>query len=285
MKGRDDRDALTAQAARAERAEPVERVFVPTVLAYAPREKARELLRRAFSRRRAHLTVVRTAKDADAALRRKLTDAVIVDVGQPADDTWAVATLARELPSIPFFALSAMRPADTGVLSRCTALDFADLLAEGIDDTLLRELVLPQAFSVRFAAALRGAYADLGLVSPLQRPAWEFIVSAGGRPVHTEEIAEALAVTREHLSRSFSAAGAPNLKRVIDLVRLIAAAELSKNAAYDLADVAAVLEFASPSHLANTAQRVAGIRAASLTRLRTQDLLARFQQGRTRSRR
>ena len=32
---------------------------------------------------------------------------------------------------------------------------------------------------------------------------------------------------------------------------------------YDLADVAVMLEFASPSHLANTAERVAGIRAAS----------------------
>ena len=275
---------MDGREVRAEHAEPVERAFLPTVLAYAPREKARELVRRAFSRRRAHLTVVRTAKDADAALRRALHDAVLVDVGQPTDDTWAVAALARELPSIPFFALSAMRPADAGVLARCAALDFADLLAEGVDDAVLRELVMPQAFSVRFAAALRGAHAELELQAPLQRQAWEFIVSAGGRLVRTEEIADALGVTREHLSRSFAADGAPNLKRVIDLVRLISAAELSKNAAYDLTDVSTVLAFASPSHLANTAQRVAGIRAASLTRLRTQDLLARFQQGRTRSR-
>src|SRR5512140_1511203 len=103
---------MNGRDVRAERDEPVERAFVPTVLAYAPREKARELARRAFSRRRAHLTVVRTVKEADAALRRALHDAVLVDVGQPTDDTWAVAALARELPSIPFFALSAVRPAD-----------------------------------------------------------------------------------------------------------------------------------------------------------------------------
>ncbi len=258
--------------------------FVPTVLAVATRDKARDLLRRAFTRRRAHLMVVRTADAAGAALRTTLVDAVVVDVGAPTDDTWAVAGLARELPSIPFFALAAPRPADAAVLGRCAALDFADLLAEGVDDAAVRDLVVPHAFSVRFAAALHGAHAALGLEATLQQRAWEVIVAAGGRPVRTDAIAASLGVTREHLSRSFAAAGAPNLKRVIDLVRLIAAAELAKNPGYDLADVAAVLQFASPSHLANTADRVAGIRAASLTRLRARDLLLRFAQGRSRSR-
>ena len=49
----------------------------------------------------------------------------------------------------------------------------------------------------------------------------------GGRPVRTDLLARTLGVTREHLSRSFATAGAPNLKRIIDLVRVIAAAELS----------------------------------------------------------
>lgn len=263
---------------------PSVREFVPSVLAFATRDKGRDLLRRAFSRRRARLLVVKTSEAASTALRRSLIDAVVVDVASPTEETWAVAQLARELPSIPFFALSTPRPADAGVLGRCATLDFTDLLAEGVDDTALRELVVPHAFSVRFAAALGGAHATLGLDAALQRQAWEFIVSCAGRPVRTDDVAAALDITREHLSRSFAAEGAPNLKRVIDLVRLIAAAELAKNPGYDLADVATVLEFASPSHLANTAQRVAGIRAASLTRLRTQDLLQRFSQGRSRSR-
>lgn len=254
------------------------------MLAYTTREKGRDLLRRAFTRRRSRLVVVKTVEAVAAALRASLVDAVVVDVSSPTDDTWGVAALARELPSIPFFALATPRPADAGVLGRCAAMDFADLLAEGVDDAVLRELVVPHGFSVRFASALRDAPATLELDAVLQRRAWEFIVSAGGRPVRTEAIAESLDVTREHLSRSFASDGAPNLKRIIDLVRLIAAAELAKNPGYDLADVATVLEFASPSHLANTAQRVAGIRAASLTRLRTQDLLARFRQGRMRSR-
>jgi transcriptional regulator GlxA family with amidase domain len=211
-------------------------------------------------------------------------DAVVVDVCAGGDDAWAVAAMARELPSIPFFALVAPRLADAAMLGRCAALDVADLLIDGVDDGALRELVAPLAYTARFAAALRDAHAELGLAAPLQQRAWTYIVSAGGRPVRTDAVAAALEVTREHLSRAFAASGAPNLKRVIDLVRLIAAAELAKNPGYDLADVAAILEFASASHLANTAQRVAGIRAASLTRLRARDLLLRFRQGRSRSR-
>ena len=97
--------------------------------------------------------------------------------------------------------------------------------------------------------------------------------------MRTELVAAQLNVTREHLSRSFAAAGSPNLKRIIDLVRLIAAAELAKNPGYDVSEVARVLEFASPSHLTSTAQRIVGTRSASLARLRTGDLIERFQAG------
>ncbi len=258
--------------------------FLPTVLALTTRDKGRALLRRAFTRRRARLLVVRTAEAAGATLRASLVDAVVVDLCGSGDDAWAVASLARQLPSIPFFALVAPRLADAAVLGRSAALDVADVLVEGVDDVALRELVAPQAFTARFAAALRGAHAALGLDAPLQQRAWEYVVASGGRPVRTDAIARALGITREHLSRSFAASGAPNLKRVIDLVRLIAAAELAKNPGYDLTDVATVLGFASPSHLANTAHRVAGIGAPSLMRLRARDLLARFSQGRSRSR-
>jgi AraC-like DNA-binding protein len=78
--------------------------------------------------------------------------------------------------------------------------------------------------------------------------------------------------------------GAPNLKRVIDLVRLIAAAELAKNPGYDIQDLAKVLSFASSSHLASTTQRVIGTRPSSLAALRPADLIERFSKGRGRSR-
>jgi AraC-like DNA-binding protein len=193
--------------------------------------------------------------------------------------------LARDFPSAPFFALSPMRVADGAALARAAELDFADVLAEGMDEPALRDLVVPQSFTVRFAAALGEAHTSLGLAAPLQQAAWRCIVAHGGRTLRTEAIAEQLHVTREHLSRSFGAAETPNLKRIIDLVRLIAAAELAKNPGYDVSDVARVLEFASPSHLTSTAQRIVGTRSASLARLRTGDLIERFRQGRGRSRR
>ena len=142
----------------------------------------------------------------------------------------------------------------------------------------------PRAFTFRFAQALRDAHQALGLEALLQQRAWRAIVAHGGRTVRTETIAEHLGVTREHLSRSFSASDAPNLKRIIDLVRVIAAAELAKNSGYDLGDVSRVLGFASPSHLSSTAQRIVGTRSASLARLRTTDLIERFRAGRGRSR-
>jgi AraC-like DNA-binding protein len=169
-------------------------------------------------------------------------------------------------------------------LSAAAAHDFADVIVEGIDDSVIRTLLAPLMFSTRFACALWNAPPELKLNAPLQQAAWRSVISRGGRPVRTSELASTLGVTREHLSRSFAAAGAPNLKRVIDLVRLVAAAELSKNPGYDVRDVARVLGFASASHLSSTAQRIIGTRPASLTRLRAVDLIDRFGHGRGRSR-
>jgi AraC-like DNA-binding protein len=255
----------------------------PAVLAFAARDRARDLLRRAFPRRRGKLVFVRTVTEFADAFQRELVDAAIVDIAQPTDETWRAAKLAREYPSTPFFALAPMRVTDGASLARCADADFADVLAEGMDDAVMRDLVVPHSFTVRLSVALHDAHLALGLDTPMQQRAWRAIVAQGGRTVRTEAIAAQLHVTREHLSRSFAASGAPNLKRIIDLVRVIAAAELAKNPGYDVSDVARVLDFASPSHLTSTAQRIVGTRSASLARLRTGDLIERFK-GRGRSR-
>lgn len=257
---------------------------LPGIVVLSAREKVRLLMRRAIPKAKGELHLVRHARDVQHAFAERLVDAVVVDVARPDDDTWAAVALAREFPSIPFFALAPMRVADGPAIARCAVAEFTDLLAEGMDDAVLRDLVLPQTFTVRFAVALRGAHAVLGLHTPLQQAAWQSICAYGGRVVRTQVIADTLQVTREHLSRSFAAEGSPNLKRIIDLVRLIAAAEFAKNPGYDLADVARVLQFASPSHLGTTAQRVVGTRSSSLARLRASDLIDRFRQGRARSR-
>jgi len=257
-----------------------------SVVAFGVRERARDLLKRAFPRRRGKVTLVRTRNEVLDALKDSLADAVIVDLAQAGEEHWKVAALAREFPSIPFFAFTPLRPAElTPAMRACLECEFADIIVEGAEDALSRDLLLPISFTSRFAAALASAHSQIGLSTELQRVVWGLIVAHGGRPVRTEALAESVQLTREHLSRRFSMDGAPNLKRVIDLVRLLAAAELAKNPGYDLPDVARVLGFASATHLSTSTVRVVGVKSASLTRLRPVELMDRFvKQGRGRSR-
>lgn len=256
----------------------------PVIVLHTTRERARSLMRSAFPRRKARLALARTPEELEAMFRSSLVDAAIVDLSSAQEETWRAARLAREFPSVPFFGLTSLRPVESPALAQCVRLEFADVLVESVDDAMIRELVQRHAFSTRFIAALADPPPSLGLDTPLQTGAWRAIIAWSGRPVRTQSLADAVGVTREHLSRTFSAAGAPNLKRVIDLVRLIAAAELAKNPGYDVRDVAKVLDFASSSHLSSTAQRVVGMKPASLARLRAVDLIERFTKGHGRSR-
>lgn len=255
-----------------------------SVLVYAARDRARHVVKDAFPRRRTRLSLVRNVREFERAFRVGLIDAALVDLGGPAEDVMRAIELAREFPSAPFIALTPYRANDASIAARAAAYDFADMLVEGTDDHVVREIVTPRAFTTRFAEALATPPESLHLDTPLRRESWRVVVGHAGRPIHTNVVAAALGVTREHLSRAFGAAGAPNLKRVIDLVRLAAAAELSKNPGYDVGDVARVLGFASSSHLSTTSQRIVGIRPTSLARLRTVDLVDRFVHGRMRSR-
>lgn len=275
-----------------------------TILSYTQRERARSLVRSAFPKRKWRVVAVRDSAEFSAAIRRTLIDAALVDIGSPlalatsspngsstgagngpgTEETWKIAALAQEFPSAPFFAITPLRATDAPAVARCTALEFCDVIADGIDEPVARDLVAPQTFSARFYAALVIPPPALRLETPMQLRTWRAILAGAGRPIRTSALAGAAGVSREHLSRNFSTPGSPNLKRVIDLVRMIGAAELAKNPGLDIRDVARILGFASSSHLAVTAQRVLGTRPASLSRLRTIDLIERFVQGRTRSR-
>jgi AraC-like DNA-binding protein len=257
---------------------------LPTLLVHLERERARALVRGGFPRRRWRIISARSSEEVEAVFRRTLVDAALIDLGAPDDNTWKSAAFAAEFPSTPFFGLVPLRPSDAPAVARSAGFGFVDILVDGIDDNAARDLILPHAFSTRFRAALGDPPHVLGLTTPLQRSAWDVIIAHSGRPVTTRELAKTIGLSREHLSRNFARPGAPNLKRVIDLVRLIAAAELAKNPGHDIRDIARILDFASSSHLAVTAQRIFGTRPASLARLRTTDLIDRFAQGRTRSR-
>jgi AraC-like DNA-binding protein len=256
----------------------------PAIVVYAQRERARALVRAAFPRRRARVILTKSRDDFELAFKLNLVDAALVDIGGAQEETWRVAALARDYPSAPFFGLAALRSAEGPALAQCATYEFADVLVDAVDDAAARDIVSRQSFSARFARALDTPPRTLSLDTPMQREAWRFIISHAGRPVRTSSLAQVLRVTREHLSRSFSAGGSPNLKRIIDLVRIIASAELAKNPGYDLRDVANILDFASSSHLSSTTLRVVGSKPASLTRLRTVDLIERFSKGHYRSR-
>lgn len=257
---------------------------LPCIVAFAPRERTRAMIKAAFPRRRCRVLFARSATDFRGAFRTELVDAALVDVVSTHDDTWTVAALAREYPSAPFFALVSLRAGEGPAVAHCVELEFADVLVEGIDDGCARDIVSRRGFSARFADALRVPPPMLSLTTSVQQRAWQYIVAHAGRRVRTVNLALKLGVTREHLSRTFAAEGAPNLKRIIDLVRLLAAAELAKNPGYDVRDVASVLDFASSSHLSSTAQRIVGTKPASLARLRSVDLIQRFARGHGRSR-
>jgi AraC-like DNA-binding protein len=266
---------------------PSSALSTPSIVVFAQRDRSRAMARSFFPRRRHRLVMTRTPAAFEEAFRATLVDAAVVELGAPAagtDDNVRVARFASDFPSVPFFGLLPLRASDGQVLGQCVACDFSDVLVEGVDDTVARDLVMRDAFTARFARALADPPPALRLCSPLQIAAWRCTIAQAGVGVRTDSLARCLNVTREHLSRTFGSQGGPNLKRVIDLVRLLAAAELAKNPGYDVRDVANVLGFASPSHLSTTSQRIMGTKSASLSRLRTVDLIERFVRGHGRSR-
>jgi AraC-like DNA-binding protein len=254
----------------------------PLVVAYAPRERTRAWMKRLLGKA-GRVVVSRETAEFAAIFRKELVDAALVDASA-GDGFEKTAVLALEYPTVAFMGLSSFRPSDGPAIARCAELEFADVLVEGVDEVIARDSVVGRGYSARFAAALHQPPDTLALASPLQVAAWKSIVARAGRPVRTSAVASALGVTREHLSRSFGTT-TPTLKRLIDLVRLLSAAELAKNPGYDTADVARVLGFSSSAHLSLTAQRLIGRRATSLAALRGVDVIQRFaweRGGRTR---
>lgn len=261
---------------------PANGAVTPLVAVFAPRERTRAWVKRVIGRSPGHLALTRTVGEFAAAFRKHVVDAALVDIAAP-DGGNAAAALALEYPSVAFVALTSFRPSDGPAVARCVELEFADVLVEGVDEGVARDLLAERGYSGRFASALDDPPEVLSLTSALQLEAWRFIVARAGRPVRTSGLASALGLTREHLSRSFGGGGAPTLKRLIDLVRLLSAAELAKNPGYDVADVARVLGFSSSAHLSLTAQRLIGRRASSLAAMRGVDVIERFTRERRRA--
>ncbi len=217
----------------------------------------RVAIRRGLQSHRVKVMGCRTFGRLTEILRRELVDAVVVDVR--AVEPRLLFALAQAYPGIPMFACSRFRPEDAPLIAACSDGGLRGVLVEGVDDGVAGELISARSATRRRRRALVDAPRLLRLTEPLQLRAWDEVLALVGEPTRTSDIATALDKTREHLSREFAAGGAPNLKRVIDLVHAAWAADLLTNPGYDVSTVARILGFSTASHLAGSVRRIAGV--------------------------
>ncbi len=253
---------------------------------FHPRREARRAVRRGYPRGtggggRGAVRLCRTLDAVERLLASRLVDAVVLDVKAAPEATLGLAARFRR---IPVHAFSAFRADDGRLLAACHATGVAGILIEGVDNSVAGEWVAARTAQAARREALRDAPRLLRLTDRLQLAAWEAALVAAGTPLRTTDLARTLRVSREHLSREFAAGGAPNLKRVLDLVRVACAADLLGNPGYTVRAVVRILGYASPGHLAAAARRVVGVTGLELRTLGVRGVLGRFVRGRTRSR-
>ena len=255
--------------------------MTPLVPVFHPRRDARSAVKQGYPRGTGSVRLCRTVQAVERLLQQRLVDAVVLDVRTCGAEGLG---LPARFPRIPMYALSAVRPDDGSLLASCQRAGFAGVLVEGVDNAVAGEWIAARTAQVARRAALADAPRLLRLTDRLQLAAWAEVLRRAGVPTQTRHVALALRVTREHLSREFGAGGAPNLKRVIDLARAACAADLLGNPGYTIRTVVRILGYASPSHLAGAARRVAGATPNELRELGPRGVLQRFLRGRTRSR-
>jgi AraC-like DNA-binding protein len=253
----------------------------PVVPVYHPKREARAAIKRGYPRASGSVRLCQSVLAVERLLQQRLVDAVVLDVRSCDGKGMA---LPGRFPRIPMYALSALRPDDGPLLTACREAGFSGVLVEGVDNAVAGEWIAARTAQVARRAALADAPRLLRLTDRLQIAAWDEVLRRAGAPTKTGHVAQALRVTREHLSREFGAGGAPNLKRVIDLARTACAADLLGNPGYSIRLVVRILGYASPSHLAGAARRVAGATPNELRELGPRGVLTRFLRGRTRSR-
>jgi AraC-like DNA-binding protein len=220
-------------------------------------------LRRTMPRGGHRIVACRSADGLRRVLGRRVLDAVVV--GLRAMRSAELLGMRVQFPALPVVAYGVFRPDDGELLFRLAQPEgVAAIAVEGVDDSVVGELVWSQSLSQQRRFLLADAPRLLRLSEQLQQQTWQVLLADGWSPLRSAELARRLGLSREHLSRQFGAGGAPNLKRVIDLMRVVSAAQLLANPGYSARDVARLLGFASQSHLGATSRRIAGIPAAQL---------------------
>ncbi|MGH7561572.1 MAG: helix-turn-helix domain-containing protein [Gemmatimonadales bacterium] len=231
-------------------------------------------LRRSLPRGTGPVVTYRSWAGLCRGLLDRLMDAIVI--GSRASRKLDLAALRTRFPGIPLVVYGAIRPEDAAQLLAWHRLGVAMVLVEGVDDAMVSDLVLRTGASTARRAFLAQTPRQLRLTEPVQLRAWDRLVAAPGRPPRTSALARDLGLSREHLSRQFGAGGAPNLKRVSDLLTVLSALDLLENPGYQPAAVARLLGFATPSHLRATVRRVAGVPFEEARGLRSGEVVKRF---------
>jgi AraC-like DNA-binding protein len=232
------------------------------------------VLRRSLPRGTGPVVAHRSASGLERGLEARVVEAIVV--GAQAARKMDLPALRQRFPTIPLLIYGAIRPEDGALVMGYHRLGVAALLVEGVDDAVVGDMVLRSGASASRRAALSEAPRRLRLTEPLQLRAWDRLVASAGRPPRTSVLAEELGLSREHLSRQFSAGGAPTLKRVSDLLAVITALDLLENPGYQPVAVSRLLGFASPSHLRATVRRVMGTGLEAARQLAMPELVRRF---------
>ncbi len=221
-----------------------------------------------------------------AALISLVTDELIdaVVLGVKSQQTLPLADFRRRFATVPVVVYGPFRAEDARLVLELDRLGVRAVLVEGVDDPVVGERVA-QAGST---AARRETLADLPrllrLSEPLQRRAFDQLVSLAGRPPSTAMVARKLKVSREHLSRQFGAGGAPNLKRVIDLLRLLGVRQVMADRETSMAAAVSLYGFSSASHLRASIRRTFRLSPDDFLAATQADLVRRFIQSGARSR-
>ncbi len=235
---------------------------------------ATAVLRRATPRTGTSVRSCRTAPAFHRLIEMELVDAAVL--GVRAIQTIDLANLRQEFPSLSIVVYGSIRP-DHGVLIReLQSRGVAAFLVDGVDDPVVGEVIARNGYLARRRQELSDLPRRLRLTEDLQLDVLDRLLTRIGRPETTASLAQALDVSREHLSRQFAAGGAPNLKRVIDLLQILAARDLTVNPGYSIARIAQMLGFANESHLRTAIRRVVRLSWGDFRRSTSAELQRRF---------
>lgn len=231
-------------------------------------------LRRSLPAGAGPVVAFRSARGLERGLAERLFDAVVL--GTRAAREVEPSGLRARFPTIPILIYGAVRSDDGAQLLAWQKVPIAGIAVEGVEDAVVGDLIVRAGATARRRASLGLIPRRLRLTEPVQLRAWERLIASPGRPPRTSTLARELGLSREHLSRQFGAGGAPNLKRVTDLLVVLSALDLLENPGYRAATVARLLGFASPGHLRSTVRRVVGVGLEASRGLGRPEVVRRF---------